>query len=100
MENITVAGSKTASAIVGRKPEITDEKILDTKEMNETPCYRTLGISYTFNLGNYESMKVNSEVRIPCTKEGLADSIDECFSHVKEGLDYITMKGFELRGRK
>lgn len=100
MATITKTGARTVSAQIKGQPEITDETILGSKTFETQPCLRTLGISYTLNLGNYESMRVSSEVTIPVRKEDLEASIDECYAHVKEGLDYITMKGFEMRGRK
>jgi hypothetical protein len=59
---------------------------LQVEEFLVDPAYVEVGASVTRNLGNYESLRVHVEVRIPCYKEQLQQRSEEIAGLVQRRL--------------
>jgi hypothetical protein len=61
----------------------TDEKVVQDVEVFEVePAYIRVNVGVTKNLGNYESLRVDASISVPCYKELIAQTFESVASTV------------------
>lgn len=81
-----VATMTTTKVSSGQVVEETQEQEVVGEEKMEGPCATvTVGMGITKNLGNYESIKFNVSIAIPCAVD--VDEIEETYTSGREWID-------------
>lgn len=63
-----------------------EEKAVDTRVFDEEPAMVEAKIGMTISLGNYEFLRVDAGVTMPCNKERIRETHEEAFTLAGEEL--------------
>jgi len=66
--------------------EESDERILLVDTFETEPAYVKASMGMTINLGNYESLRIDAGVTIPCYKEEIAQAHEQAYQIVMTEL--------------
>lgn len=72
----------------GPEGEKTNEQ-RHTLDFNEPPAVVKLSLGRTINTGNYESIRVDAGVELPCTVDGIREAQKEARRIVEKALEEI-----------
>jgi hypothetical protein len=75
--------SKTKSGKVIPGSETDVQEVVDEKMFKDPPCNVGVSVGFTRNMGNYESMKFQVSINIPCAME----DVDEAYIAGKEWVE-------------
>lgn len=85
----TASGKVTVTRVYGSKdaPGGIVEEQLEVQKFITDPAYVTVGAGTTKNLGDYESLRVDVRISLPCYAEEVDDVYDDVAEKVADRLE-------------
>lgn len=63
-----------------------NENLIEVDSFGTDPAYVKVSLGMTVNLGNFESLRVDAGVTLPCYKEEIDDAYDKAYSIAEKQL--------------
>lgn len=82
---LTTKATKT-NRRTGRKKVLIDDEAHQPERLEEKPMNVGVGLSRTINLGDYESLRIETSIHTPCNPGEEDDAWDAAFEWVLERL--------------
>lgn len=76
---------RVTTTIYGKENEKVEREV---EEFSVEPAYVRINAGRTKNLGNYESLRVDVSITVPCYRETINDTFDALGDEVESMLDY------------
>ncbi len=79
------ATKRITTSLYGKEGERVEREV---EEFEVEPAYVRVNAGRTKNLGNYESLRVDVSITVPCYKETINETFEAIGDEVEEMLDY------------